>query len=117
MTRFVKSEFSKHMGPYCYYQGKFVARFKHGGRADFINFLIKNFTVEEYFDLLAQPTATPQGVLESKGYINHNVKKALKAAGLAVTRENIPVLVANMYKPKVTPSLIGTEVENMAYFK
>lgn len=94
MTKFIRSEFSaaSRLNPYCSYQGKFVARFKYGGRAHFLKFLVKNFTVEEYFALL-DSGMSPQTALETKGYINHNVEKALKRAGLAVTRENIPVLL------------------------
>ena len=116
MTKFSKELFNSD-SMYVFYgpERKFVARFKRGGKADFLKFLIKNFSVEEYFALLDTAVA-PLTALETKGYIHPNMKKALKAAGLAVTQENIPIMLANMYRPRVTPGLVGTEVENMAYF-
>jgi len=66
---------------------RFVARFKYGrgGRADFRNFLMKNFTVEEYF--AAREVMAPLTVLESKGYIMPHIRKWLRDAGYPVTRE------------------------------
>mgnify|MGYP003340300401 CR=1 FL=1 len=55
-------------GMYAMYQGKFVARFKRGGRGSFLSFLCKNFTVEEYFSRL-NSGENPLDILESKGYI------------------------------------------------
>lgn len=74
-------------GPYVHYEGKFVARFKRGGRGPFLTFLRKNFTVEEYFEATAGERIdnTPLKVLESKGYLQAHVKKALKAGGYPVT--------------------------------
>lgn len=66
-------------GMYLTYDGKFVARFKRGGKTDFVKFLVKNFTVEEYFAALQK--LPPVSVLETKGYVTAQVKKLLKIAG------------------------------------
>jgi hypothetical protein len=49
---------------------RFVARFKYnkGRKARFLTFLIKNFTVEEYFEMLEVQKMTPIAILETKGY-------------------------------------------------
>jgi hypothetical protein len=82
MTKFVKSEFTP--GEYAVYNGKFVARFKRGGRGSFLTFLCKNFTVEEYFARIDAGEA-PLTILESKGYVNPRVQKLLISLGLAPT--------------------------------
>ena len=73
------------------YENQFVARFKHGSAKasanHFIKFLVKNFTVEEYFAKLEQPNSAPVRVLEEKGYVSYNVAKILKKEGYAQTRE------------------------------
>jgi hypothetical protein len=84
MTKFVKSEFTP--GEYAAYGGKFVARFKRGGRGSFLTFLCKNFTVEEYFSRL-DAGEMPLKILESKGYILPHIKKYLKEGGYPVTPE------------------------------
>ncbi len=84
MTKFVKSEFSE--GEYASYNGKFVARFKRGGRGSFLTFLCKNFTVEEYFAQLEAGKA-PLEILQTKGYILPHVRKWLKQGGYPVTTE------------------------------
>jgi hypothetical protein len=82
MTKFIKSEFS---GSECVnYSGKFVARFKRGGKATFLTFLTKNFTVEEYFGRLDAGEA-PLKILESKGYLLPHIKKLLKETGYEVS--------------------------------
>lgn len=84
MTAFVKEHFhfdgmyltyGEHRwgGPNGEPRARFVARFKHRaahlkGRAQFAAFLMKNFTVEEYFAALAAGDA-PLNILEKKGYI------------------------------------------------
>jgi len=83
MTKFERSEFSQY-GGYLYYKGKFVARFKRGGLVHFRNFLIKNFTVEEYFTAYDSGMA-PLTILEQKGYISLNAAKVLEAAGYPQT--------------------------------
>ena len=51
----------------------FVARFKRGGMCDFKNFLIKNFTCEEYFFAIRN-NVTPFQTLRNKGYVDPRVK-------------------------------------------
>lgn len=85
-TKFIRKNFSFHGGYLCYHENpyvasngatindmnssRFVARFKYfrKGKARFLTFLIKNFTVEEYFDRLETKRETPVGILASKGY-------------------------------------------------
>lgn len=55
---------------------KFVARFKRGGMGSFKSFLVKNFTVTEYFSKLEN--SSPLEVLMTKGYESPNVRKARK---------------------------------------
>jgi len=82
MTAFIKTEFS---GSECVnYGGKFVARFKRGGKASFLTFLVKNFTVEEYFGRL-DAGESPLKILESKGYLLPHIKKLLKEIGYEVS--------------------------------
>jgi len=74
--------------PHSKYRGEFVARFKHQPDAagTFQTFLIKNFTVEEYFGRLNAGEG-PLTILESKGYILPHIKKWLKEGGYPVTQE------------------------------
>jgi hypothetical protein len=83
MTAFTKTnlEFD---GMYLMYQGKFVARFKRGASGTFITFLIKNFTVEEYF-ARREAGEAPLTIAESKGYLLPHIKKWLKQGGYPVT--------------------------------
>ncbi len=89
MTKFTKATLSKD-GEYLFYivnnQRKFVARFKYqkGGIGSFTNFLIKHFTVEEYFSAI-DAGATPLGLLQSKGYLQPHIKKWLKRDGYDVS--------------------------------
>lgn len=64
---------------------KFVARFKYqrGAINDFKKFLIKNFTVEEYFSRL-NAQESPLAILESKGYVLPHIRKLLKQNGYEV---------------------------------
>lgn len=84
MTKFIKSEFTE--GEYAVYNGKFVARFKRGGRGSFLTFLCKNFEVEEYFSRLDAGEA-PLKILESKGYVLPHIQKILKEFNYPVTVE------------------------------
>lgn len=65
---------------------KFVARFKYQRSAanDFKKFLMKNFTVDEYFTRL-DAGETPVAILESKGYVLPHIRKQLKQDGYEVT--------------------------------
>ena len=73
------------------YDNQFVGRFKHGAPKasanHFIKFLIKNFTVEEFFAKMAKPDSAPVRILEEKGYLSYNIVKLLKKHGYAQTRE------------------------------
>jgi hypothetical protein len=90
MTMFQKDMFESSGECITYFAGgersKFVARFKYvkSNKASFISFLIKNFTVEEYFDRL-DTNESPLTILESKGYIPLHIKRALKQAGYPQT--------------------------------
>lgn len=93
MSKFVKSEFSA--GEYATYGGKFVARFKRGGRGPFLTFLCKNFTVEEYFSRL-DAGESPLNILESKGYVSPRVQRLLTSIGLPPTVEGKNQYIENI---------------------
>ena len=86
MTKFMKEQFQDD-GMYVSYNGKFVARFKYArsGKGSFITFLIKNYTVEEYFAELDKGKA-PLQIVESKNYLLPHIKKWLKAASYPLTQ-------------------------------
>ena len=94
MTKFTKENLST-VGGYVqyhphadsYYEDrKFVARFKHArdGVASFKAFLIKNFTVEEYFAQLDAGKA-PLKIVQEKGYLLPHIKTWLKRYGYEVS--------------------------------
>ena len=88
MTAFQKNLFNNDHGWVTYGPDrKFVARFKYAPRpvGTFINFLIKNFSMEEYFGRLDKGES-PLPILESKGYVMPHIKKWLKEAGLPPTQ-------------------------------
>lgn len=95
MTAFTKENLSTsggyiHYHPHAdsYWEGrKFVARFKYArsGEASFKAFLIKNFTVEEYFAKLDAGMA-PLKIVEEKGYLLPHIKTWLKRDGYEVSR-------------------------------
>jgi hypothetical protein len=91
MTTFTKANLNFD-GMYLHYVDEFmlrhfVARFKRRGDAGtFITFLIKNFTVDEYFDMLAGGVA-PLTIVQSKGYLQPHIKKWLREGGYPVTPE------------------------------
>lgn len=126
MTQFVKHCFLGY--EYLDYRtegkSRFVARFSYPSmrrdKGSFIRFLIKNFTVEEYFNRL-DAGESPLKILESKGYIMPHVKKLLKAAGYPVTPRgykqmvedqaaegNVKVTVSDW--PRLPKSLISLEL-------
>ena len=82
---FQKDNFA-YSGGYLTYDNKFIARFKYSSRdkAGFISFLVKNFSVEEYFAEYAANVA-PALILEKKGYISATVKQVLKRTGYEPT--------------------------------
>ena len=71
-------------GMYLTYEGQFVARFKRGGKTEFVKFLVKNFTVEEYF--AARETLQPIEVLETRGFVSAKIKRLLKLVGYEPTQ-------------------------------
>lgn len=88
MTKFAKENFSYSGGYLNYFDGTkshFVARFKYakGDKAPFQSFLIKNFSVEEYFELMK--SKSPLEILQSKGYVQSHVKRILKQLGYELT--------------------------------
>lgn len=91
MTKFDKTKFTS--GEYVSYEGRFVARFKRGHRASFLSFLVKNFTVEEYFQKLEGQKIAPIAILMSKGYLLPHIKKWLKEAGLPVTPAGFRMMI------------------------
>ncbi len=88
MAKFIKSEFHYH-GGFLTYNQKVVARFKYTPRdkGPFVTFLVKNFTVEEYFKLCE--TLPPSKVLATKGYISSTVKSMLKERGYPQTQDGL----------------------------
>lgn len=77
MTKFIKDQFNFD-GMYLTYGAdrRFVARFKRGGMGSFKSFLIKHFTVEQYFYFTETLRHPPLTVLELKGYESPMVRKA-----------------------------------------
>lgn len=103
MTKFNRDQF-EYSGGYLTYKmepthyasrGRFVARFKRTGRdkPGFVSFLIKNFTVEEYFDRYEAGEA-PATILESKGYVSATIKRMLKDRGYPMTVEGFRQMIA-----------------------
>lgn len=93
MTKFTKENLTAFAGYMQYHPhapsleaSKFVARFKHArdGVASFKAFLIKNFTVEEYFAQLDAGKA-PLMIVQEKGYILPHIKAWLKRDGYEVS--------------------------------
>jgi hypothetical protein len=103
MARFVKEKFQDD-GMYVNYEGKFVARFKYarGGKASFIKFLIKNFTVEEYFGALDLGKA-PLQIVEAKGYMLPHIKKALKDGGYSLDKAGFKKYIQDQIDSRRTP--------------
>jgi hypothetical protein len=89
MTKFIKDKFYIN-GMYVVYnidgKSKFVASFKYQPRTKntFITFLVKNFTVEEYFTRMDAGEA-PLTIVMSKGYLPPQIKKLMKALGYPLT--------------------------------
>ena len=83
MTKFNRDFFNTHGGYVTYCApgspSRFVARFKYGkdGMAGFISFLIKNLSVEAYFDHYDAGNA-PLEILQHYGYETPMWKRGLK---------------------------------------
>jgi hypothetical protein len=87
MTGFTRADFT-YDGMYLKYQGRFVARFKGNtkNKPGFMSFLIKNFSVGEYFAAYDAGTP-PAAILETKGYVSKTVQDILKRMGYQPTIE------------------------------
>ena len=60
----------------------FVARFKYAqtsSRSSWVTFMVKHFTVEEYF--LALEDSSPLQVMQGRGYVLSHIKKWMKSDG------------------------------------
>ena len=124
MTKFNKAQFNKG-GEYVEYclipmpcpfeQRKFVARFKYnrGGKASFISFLCKHFTVEEYF-ARREAGEAPLKILESKGYLLPHVKKELIKHGLPLTIEGRDTYMRTIYGPALDRMCARVRAEKAA---
>lgn len=70
---------------------RFIGRFKYANASKcaehFVEFLVENFEVEEYFDLYDSGMA-PAKILETKGFIDYNTRQAMIRGGHA-TREDL----------------------------
>ena len=100
MTEFDKTKFN-YSGGYLTYgtDHKFVARFKYtpGDHAHFKSFLIKNFSVEEYF-AARDADVSPLKILETKGYVSKTVQHTLKRSGFAQTLEGLKAYIAEQMR-------------------
>jgi hypothetical protein len=74
---------------------KFVARFKHGGMASFRNFLIKNFSIQEYFAQL-DADMSPLEILATKGFVMPRTAKILKKFGFEPTAAGQKAYIASI---------------------
>ena len=95
MTKFTRENIDDSNGWLSYGpERKFVANFtkRGGGKATFITFLIKNFTVEEYFYMLDQDMP-PLRIVETKGYLLPHIKKWLKERGLPQTKAGMKTMI------------------------
>lgn len=101
MTAFVYSKFEG--SEYVTYEGKFVARFKRGGRVPFLKFLIANFSQEEYFTRLSE-SELPLLILQSAGDIQPHVARLMKQYGLPVSSASMPLLLQRVYNSNSTNS-------------
>jgi hypothetical protein len=123
MTQFDKTKFNYHGGYLTYegdYQGRpvykagknvhpsrvglgidlFVARFKYVFfQGAFKNFLVKNFTVEE-FATRYKNGESPLTMLESKGFMTPQAKKLCKQNFMKPTQENYKICIHAMYEAR-----------------
>ena len=88
MTKFENAKFRK-SGDFLLYDNEVIARFKRGGMSHFRSFMVKNFSVEEYFDKFNNTTLAPMEILEQKGYVSFNVCKVLKKLGFEQTQAGL----------------------------
>jgi hypothetical protein len=106
MTKFTKETLLSHNEWLHYYPhgersgaGQFVARFKHmrDGMGSFKTFLIKNFTVEEYF-AAREAGVSPLKILQAKGYLQPHIKRWLKEGGYTVDKAGYEKYIADRLK-------------------
>ena len=124
MTQFDKTKFSYHGGYLMYngtYEGQptydevygkdnihpsrigmpvelFIARFKYVFfQGAFKNFLVKNFTVEEFAEGY-KAGKSPLSMLEEKGFMTPQAKKLCKQNGLKPTQENYKICIHAMHE-------------------
>ena len=76
-------------------QETFIARFKYGSKPwkSWVNFLCKNFYIEEYLNLAKQ--TTPRDAIESKGYVDKMTIAGMKAT-IQVQKEIINTLTKKL---------------------
>jgi len=74
----------------------FIARFKYN-RAwkSWVNFMVKNFTVEEYLGALERDES-PLNIMMGKGYLEPHMRKQCRDAGYPATVEGWHEMVANI---------------------
>ena len=83
-----KKENFKIEGQWIHYNGKFVARVRCGSKMTYVNFLIRHFSEDEYFNLYNSGMA-PLQILQSKGFISPNMRRVLKSYNLPTTQDGI----------------------------
>ena len=92
MTKFTIDNLQIKKGDNCnyiFYGPKVVARLKYGAKSSaksMVRFLINHFTVEEYFDRIAN-NEMPNDILRSKGYLLLHIRQWLKRDGFPQTVE------------------------------
>jgi len=103
---FIKENFSYSGGFLTYDDGvdrHFIARFKYVPKSSatkFMNFLIKNFTCEEYLERADQEA--PLTILESKGYCSPEMARLAKRYGYPATLQGArKALIDQMQKDLV----------------
>jgi hypothetical protein len=69
----------------------FIARFKWGSKPwkTWVNFIVKNFTVEEFAFAANDKDMDPMKLMSSKGFIHGTERKLMKEFGLKVTFSNV----------------------------
>ena len=82
----------------------FIARFKYVFfQGAFKNFLVKNFTVEEFAEGY-KAGKSPLSMLEEKGFMTPQAKKLCKQNGLKPTQENYEFCIRQMSEKAIAMS-------------
>lgn len=75
----------------------FIARFKYGSKPwkKWANFLVKNFTIEEYVAL--EKETSPLEAVESKGWFHPQprIKREMKSRGYPMTKAGFDQMIAD----------------------